>query len=44
MVQVECPACNGVGQFVGVGASSSCRRCLGKGYLEFCDSFSSVVK
>ena len=44
VVGVECPACNGVGQFGGVGASSVCRRCLGRGFLEVPDSFSSVVE
>jgi len=43
-MRVECPACEGVGQFTGIGASSVCRRCLGLGYLEFADAVSSVVK
>ena len=44
MVRVVCPSCDGQKFFVGVGASSVCRRCCGVGFLEFCDSISSVVE
>lgn len=34
MTAVVCPSCDGAGQFVGIGASSICRRCLGQGFIE----------
>ena len=34
MTAVTCPSCDGAGQFVGVGAWSKCKRCLGQGFIE----------
>lgn len=39
-----CPACDGKGEFIGIGLSSRCKRCMGKGSINTDDFIIALKK